>query len=154
MSLNALAGYPTYNASPVFQEIAKQARLKGDLFVNSSGNDGAVDPSPELNMRRVAALDEDNNLAAFSNTGPFKGAAPGVLVAAMDSPTSVAFANGTSFAAPNWAGVCALVMSFNPYMNAVRADSIVYRTADTTSQGMKIPNVNRAILASLMWGWW
>ena len=153
ISLNSI-GLPSYNASPVFQEIAKQARAKGDLFVNSSGNDGFVDPSPELNMRRVMAFDEDNNVASFSNTGPFKAGAPGVLVAAMDSPTSVAFGSGTSFAAPNWGGVAALIMSLNPRMTAPRADQIVYQTADTTSQGNKLPNVKRAVIASLIWGWW
>lgn len=153
ISLNSI-GLPSYNASPVFQEIAKLARQKGDLFVNAAGNDGLVDSSPELYMRRIMAYDEDNNVASFSNTGPFKAGAPGVLVAAMDSPHSVAFGSGTSFAAPNWGGVAALIMSLNPRMNAPRADKIVYQTADTTAQGNKIPNVNRAVIASVLWGWW
>jgi subtilisin family serine protease len=152
ISLNSI-GLPSYNASPVFQEIAKLARKKGDLFVNAAGNDGLVDPSPERNIRRVMAYDEDNNVASFSNTGPFKAGAPGVLVAAMDSPNSVAFGSGTSFAAPNWGGVAAFIMSLNPRLTAPKADKIVYKTADTTAQGNKIPNVNRAVISSILWGW-
>ncbi|MBX9951719.1 MAG: S8 family serine peptidase, partial [Candidatus Obscuribacterales bacterium] len=78
VSLNSF-GLPKYNGSPVVQEIAKNARKQGDIIVNASGNEALVDPSPEKYMRRVLALDENNLVASFSNTGPFKGAAPGVL---------------------------------------------------------------------------
>ncbi len=152
LSVNSF-GLPKYNGSPVFQEIGRLARKQGDLFVNASANEGLVDPSPEKNLRRILALDENNMVAPFSNTGPFKGAAPGVLIATFDSPNTIAFGTGTSFACPNWAGTCALLMSLQPRMNAVRADQIVYNTADNTPEGYKLPNVNKAVIATLLFGW-
>jgi hypothetical protein len=152
VSLNSF-GLPKYNGSPVVQEIAKNARQQGDLIVNASGNEGLVDPSPEQYMRRVLALDENNQVASFSNTGPFKAGAPGVLITTFDSPNSIAFGTGTSFACPNWSGAVALMMSLSPRMNAARADQIVYQTANTTSQGYKIPNINKAVLYTVLFGW-
>ncbi len=79
LSINSIT-LPTYNGSSVVQEIAKAARKQGDLFVNGSGNLGIVDPSPEQYLRRVMAYDENNQVASFSNTGPFKAGAPGVNI--------------------------------------------------------------------------
>lgn len=153
LSLNSTE-LPTYNGSSVVQEIANAARKQGDLIVNGSGNLGIVDPSPEKNLRRVLALDENNMLATFSNTGPFRAGAPGVNVATVTfSPPVSTFGTGTSFACPNWAAAVAFVQSFSPWTNAVKADNIVYRTADNTPQGYKIPNYNRAVLAALLFGW-
>lgn len=152
VSLNSF-GLPKYNGSPVVQEIAKNARKQGDLMINASGNEAIVDPSPEKFMRRVLALDENNQVASFSNTGPFKGSAPGVLVTTFDSPNSIAFGTGTSYACPNWSGAVALMMSLSPNLTAARADNIVYQTANTTSQGYKIPNINKAVIATVLFGW-
>jgi subtilisin family serine protease len=100
------------------------------------------------------AFDENNDVASFSNTGPFKAGAPGVLVAAMDSPNSVAFGTGTSFAAPNWSAGIAFLQSFRTSSNAVKMDKIIYKTADTTAQGNKIPNFNKAVIKAAVWSWW
>lgn len=153
LSINTFA-LPTYNASTVVQEIAKAARNQGDLFVNASGNLGEVDTSPEKNLRRVMAYDENNNVASFSNTGPFKAGAPGVNVALVTGyPAGTFFGTGTSFAAPNWAGGISFLQSFVPFSNSVRMDSILYRTADNTAQGNKIPNYNKAVIAAVLFGW-
>jgi subtilisin family serine protease len=122
-------------------------------MINASGNEALVDPSPEKFMRRVLALDENNQVASFSNTGPFKGSAPGVLITTFDSANSIAFGTGTSFACPNWSGAVALMMSLSPNLTAARADNIVYQTANTTSQGYKIPNINKAVIATVLFGW-
>ncbi len=154
LSINSTA-LPTYNGSTVVQEIAKAARKQGDLFVNGSGNLGIVDPSPELYMRRVAACDENNMLATFSNTGPFKATAPGVNVALVTSnPPTTLFGTGTSFSGPNWAAGIAFLQSFSPWVNPVRLDSVLFSTGDNTPDGWRIPNFNRAIRSSLFWGWW
>ncbi len=146
---------PTFNGSAVIQEIAKAARKQGDLIVNGSGNSALVDPSPELNLRRVQAYDENNAVASFSNTGPFKAGAPGVNIAVVTgTPSAILTASGTSLSGPYWAGGIAFLQSFVPWSNAVRLDNILYRTADTTPEGNKIPNFNRAITYTLLFGWW
>ncbi|PZM86113.1 MAG: hypothetical protein DKT66_01545 [Candidatus Melainabacteria bacterium] len=146
---------PTYNGSSVVQEIAKAARKQGDLFVNGSGNSGIVDPSPEQYLRRVMAYDENNQVAAFSNTGPFKAGAPGVNITVVaGNPAQIYHGDGTSFSGPFWAGGIAFLQSFVPWSNPVRLDSIIYRTCDDTPQGNKIPNFNRALVNALLFGWW
>lgn len=155
VSLNSF-GLPKYNGSPVIQEIAREGRKQGDLIVNASANEALEDPSPEKYMRRIAALDENNELWDKSNYGPFKGASPGVLITTFDSPSSIAFGSGTSFASQFWAGAISLLMSLNPRLNAVKADAIVYRTAYSvqTVQGeFKVPDINRAVLQSALFTW-
>ena len=146
---------PTFNGSAVIQEIAKAARKQGDLMVNGSGNSGLVDPSPEQYLRRVQGYDENNNVAPFSNTGPFKAGAPSTNIAVVTgNPPAILTASGTSLSGPYWAGGVAFLQSFVPWSNPVRLDNILYRTADTTPQGNKIPNFNRAITYTLLFGWW
>ena len=146
---------PTYNGSSVVQEIAKAARRQGDLFVNCAGNEALVDPSPEKNLRRVMAFDEDNNVASFSNTGPFKAGAPGVNITAVsNNPPQIYSVSGTSFASPYWAGAISYLQSFMPWNDAVKLDEIVYKSADKTQQGNRIPNFERALGALLFCGWW
>ncbi|MBA3858635.1 MAG: hypothetical protein C0507_17145 [Cyanobacteria bacterium PR.3.49] len=146
---------PTYNGSSVVQEIAKAARRQGDLFVNCAGNEALVDPSPEKNLRRVMAFDEDNNVASFSNTGPFKAGAPGVNITTVTgTPPTIYVVSGTSLSSPYWAGTISFLQSFMPWNDAVKLDAIVYGTADKTSQGNRIPNYERALGALLFCGWW
>ncbi len=154
LSINSTA-LPTYNGSSVVQAIAQAARKQGDLIVNGSGNLGVVDPSPEKYLRRVMAYDQDNNVASFSNTGPFKAGAPGVDIAVIaGNPASTLFGDGTSFSGPNWGSAICFLQSFVPWSNPVRLDNIVYQTADNTAQGNKIPNFNRATIYTLLFGWW
>lgn len=154
VSLNSF-GLPKYNGSPTIQEIAREGRKQGDLMVNASGNEGPllVDNSPEKYMRRVLAVDENNILAPFSNTGPFVAAGPGVAITTFDSPSSIAFGHGTSYASQFWTGAICLLMSLNPRLNAVEADAIVFRTAQKTSQGYKVPDINKAVLQSALFTW-
>lgn len=146
---------PTFNGSAVIQEIAKAARKQGDLIVNGSGNSGLVDPTPEQYLRRVQAYDENNQVAAFSNTGPFKAGAPGTNISVVTgTPAAIMNASGTSLSGPYWAAGIAFLQSFVPWTNAVRLDNILYQTCDTTPQGYKIPNYNRAVVYTLLFGWW
>jgi subtilisin family serine protease len=145
---------PTFNGSSVIQEIAKAARKQGDLIVNGSGNSGLVDPSRERYLRRVMAYDENNDVASFSNTGPFKAGAPGVNIAVVTgSPAGILFASGTSLSGPHWASGIAFLQSFSTSSNAVKMDKILYKTADTTAQGNKIPNFNNAVIKAAVWNW-
>ncbi|MBS2004576.1 MAG: S8 family serine peptidase, partial [Cyanobacteria bacterium SZAS LIN-5] len=136
---------PSYNGSSVVQDIAHALRDQGDLLVLGSGNTGTEDPSPELYARRVAATDENNQLAPFSVFGPFHAAAPGVNIIIIPS---LAYASGTSLSTPYWAGSITLLQSLNPRLNAVQADTILYNTATITSAGYHIPNIFKAVNAA------
>ncbi len=63
----------------------------------------------------MAASTVLRTLAAFSDTGSLVSvAAPGALVGALDGSGTVALVNGTSFAAPQAAGLAGLLLSFDP----------------------------------------
>jgi len=151
MSLNARnPPIPSYNASPVIQAVAKSGLKFKDIFVNSAGNDGLEDPSKEKSIRRIQAVDSEDAITNFSNYGKFKGAAPGVLVAAYDkSTTSVQFATGTSFAAPIWSGAIALLMSLKPELDALKADKIVEQTGKKTDEKKIVPDLYAAVIKAL-----
>ncbi len=150
MSVNAIPPIPSYNSSPVFQGVAKSGRKVKDLFVNCAGNDGLEDPSKEKYIRRVSAVDSNDALTDFSNYGNFKAAAPGAHVAAIDQTDySVQFAFGTSFAAPQWAGAIALLMSLNPTLDAIKADGIIEKTGRKTAEGKVIPDLRAAVIKAL-----
>jgi len=140
------------NADSALQLAAGKLREKGFQVVMAAGNHRALDPSPEINIRRVAACQQDGKLASFSNFGPFAALAPGENVPLYNpaTPGAIFHESGTSFAAPRWCAAILHVMAALPtYMRtAVYADQIVYRTATVTSQGMRIPNLQAAIRAA------
>ena len=102
------------------------ARNAGHLLVCSAGNSGLNnDTSPSYpasysqdNILSVAATDNDNRLASFSNYGATRVdlGAPGVNVYSTygKSNTSYSYLSGTSMAAPHVTGVAALVWGANP----------------------------------------
>jgi hypothetical protein len=139
----------TLNADPMVQQVAQQLRQEGFLLVLASGNDGAVDSSPEKYARRVASINLTGNLSSFSNTGNFPAAAPGELVPIYTTlgPGREAFASGTSFSAPRWCAAIALVMSvLSPAnRNAAFADNILLQSGTQNPQGYVIPNLRAAL---------
>lgn len=135
----------TYNASPVFQSLAKIMREQGDLFVNGSGNNGVEDPSPEKYIRRVTAVDQANIRPSWAVYGPFKAASPGLSVLTFFDSTNLAFQSGTSFSCPHWAGSIALLQSLRPRMRATRADRLLFSSATHTEEDLRIPNLKRAV---------
>ncbi len=90
------------------------------LFVCSAGNVGLEDtenfyPSTYnvLNMVVVAASNQDDYVAGFSNTGhgSIHLAAPGVDILSSVRKSSYAYYNGTSMAVPHVSGAAALIVS-------------------------------------------
>lgn len=142
----------TLNADPMIQMSAFALRQVGGLLVLSAGNDGQEDNSPELFARRVGAIDQSGNIADFSDTGPFFAYAPGVQVPVYIPYSYILpfFANGTSFASPRWCGAILLVMGALPphLRTATYADQIVFNTATVTSQGVRVPNLLKALQAA------
>jgi len=158
MSINSAPPY-TINSSSVFQGLAQSLQAQGDLLVNGAGNTGTEDASPEQYIRRVAGIDENNQLASFSVFGPFYAAAPAVNILVFGAPTngfglpSLVYVNGTSQAGPYWAGSIAFLMADCPgqKLNAVQADAIIFNTATVTNPTgplnlqYNIPNLKSAL---------
>jgi subtilisin family serine protease len=139
------------------------ARSRGVIVVNAAGNDSAnVDTSPFYpgsinydNVLTVAATDQNNNLASFSNYGAntVDIAAPGVSILSTYISNRYAYMSGTSMAAPHVAGAAALVWSRNPtwtYSQVISA--LVSNTTASASLNGKVAtgvlNIGRAVQAS------
>jgi subtilisin family serine protease len=137
------------NGNASLQQAALQLVQRGFLLVLASGNDSMYDPSPEMYMRRVAAITQAGTLASYSNSGAFNTAAPGQNVACYTPAggTSQTTDNGTSFAAPRWCAAVAVVMGIMQPGNrsAVTADWIIRQTGTYNSQGFLVPNMGAAV---------
>ncbi|TWD90239.1 subtilisin family serine protease [Neobacillus bataviensis] len=143
------------------QALRDAINASGALFVVAAGNDGMnIDSSPSYpasydcsNILSVAAIDNQGNLASFSNYGPntVDVAAPGVNILSTLPNNSYDYYNGTSMATPHVTGAAALLMSRNPNMTPQQAIDVLKSTGKTlpSLQGMissgKLINVNNAL---------
>ncbi len=115
----------------------------GAVLVTSAGNN-SQDVSAEMpgncagDFLRVAASDRDGNLTSYSNYGPLvditaPGGDPvpiledGILVP--DVGSTYAYAGGTSYAAPQVAGVAALIKEVAPNLTPLQIINIIKQTA-------------------------
>ncbi len=133
--------------SPHVQWVRDAIKYAADhdvLIVNAAGNDGfdldtinvypndQFDNSPEYadTFLTVGALNfeyGENMVANFSNYGKINVDvfAPGVKIWATTPFDSYEFLNGTSMAAPNVAGVAAMIRSYYPKLSAVQVKQIL-----------------------------
>jgi len=159
-----------------FQALVDIATLSGTLCVAAAGNDGDSVPAYPAaceNVLAVAATDFDNARASFSNWGEWVDvAAPGGLmwstisrnyqVTVLDSLLYVflfnwdtvnpyMFGDGTSFACPLAAGVCALVRSRFPGLTPQLVARHVVATGDAVAYDNPIgPKLNALRAVSLL----
>lgn len=148
---------------PIVLAAIRKAQADGMLLVAAAGNEsaGVSHPAADLGSAGLAvgASDPDGKLAFFSNAGDNlsllapgadRGPCAGVLVAAPVNNEFVgdcypnwvgaggahyAFVAGTSFAAPEVAGVAALVWAVRPDLTNAEVAAIIEQSARRTAPG-------------------
>jgi len=127
----ASVSYSGVNSSSVFTT-GTYVRSLGSLLVWAAGNDNVnLNGNREDSVIVVGATDQNDAKASFSNYGPLVDlVAPGVSILTTSNAgnSSYAYANGTSFATPIVAGLCALVWSRNPDLTPAQVESIIRST--------------------------
>ena len=148
------------DTSAIEKRAVRWAARRGALIVAAAGNehdDGNPTEYPAALLQprgsngrggiglAVGATDRGGARASFSNTGSYLSlAAPGVNVFADESAASAwphaqvpwaspgfyGWASGTSFSAPEVAGVAALVWGANPLLTARQVAEVIERSAD------------------------
>lgn len=143
-----------------------RAAYLGIVVCNATGNYYQTDP-PSLGSASdgdsvigVGAVDKKGTITSFSSNGPTSDGrikpdvvAPGasVYVARMGEGNYYDFSNGTSFSTPITAGVCALILSAHPELNAMQVRDALRNTANNTASpnnvyGWGLINAYKAIL--------
>jgi subtilisin family serine protease len=129
MSLGA-----TGSASPALSDAVAYAEAHDRLVVAAAGNAGtneAFYPAALPGVLGVGAVDENNNLASFSNFGPVDEdvVAPGQDIWSTWVGGGMAQESGTSMATPFVSGCAALVWSAHPALTATQVVDVLERTA-------------------------
>jgi hypothetical protein len=147
------------NATQVTQG-ATYAAKKGLIVVNSAGNEGnkpwkyLVFPADADSVCAVGAVNSAGSAAGFSSYGyPGKVkpniASVGEGTTIINSLGNVSAGNGTSFAAPNIAGLIACLWQAFPQFNNMKILDAVYKSCPTYAtpndrRGFGIPNMRTA----------
>ncbi len=116
------------------------AQAAGHLFVAAAGNDGVdTDVTPSYpasydldNIVSVAATDENDALASFSNFGAVTVdlGAPGVSILSTTPANTYSSFSGTSMATPHVAGVAALLLAEDPSLDVVSLKQAILDSVD------------------------
>jgi len=130
-------------AMTVAFEIVKS---EGIAVVVAAGNDGFTDgisyPACISNAVSVAAVDDSDNVASFSDVGPnARLFAPGVNVDSSIPTSTYAYLSGTSMAAPHVTGAWSLLKQQNP---TAGVDQIL-NDLTTTGKLITVPGTTRTI---------
>jgi serine protease len=135
-----------YEETTVEREAVEYAIGKGVAVIAAMGNDSVAKPhypSAFDGVIAVAATDERDNRAEFSNIGPWVDvAAPGVEIQSTYWDDTYASFSGTSMATPHVSGVAALVLSQNGGLGAKELGEILRDTAKElkANPGDPVPN--------------
>jgi subtilisin family serine protease len=102
-------------------------------------------PAAYPDVIAVGAIDQSDNRAAFSQTGPhIDVAAPGVGIRSTVWDDGYDTYQGTSMATPHVAGVAALILSCNPQLTAAQVGDIIRQTAQALRDNPADPVPNDA----------
>ena len=124
VAINASYGGSGGNSGDSMDKAIQKLGDKGVVFCAAAGNDSKnIDNDPvypasysATNIITVAASDQDDKLASFSNYGKktVEVSAPGTNILSTYPEDKYAYLQGTSMATPNVAGTVALLASVNP----------------------------------------
>ncbi|MCX7593379.1 MAG: S8 family serine peptidase [Fischerella sp.] len=139
INLSLGGNYP----NSTLQKAIEYASSKGVIVVMAAGNDGGEKPIYPARYAEnwgiaVGAVDQNNNMAGFSNragNNPLTYVtAPGVDVYSTIPGNKYAFYNGTSMATPHVTGVVALMLSANPNLTDAQIRQIIAQTSANSMQ--------------------
>jgi len=143
--------------SQALEDAIKRADAAGHIFLAAAGNGGADgvgdnnDATPQYpasynvpNIVAVAATDDEDRLASFSNFGAttVDFGAPGVGILSTLPGNSYGRFSGTSMATPHVSGVAALIKSQNPGLDdaQIKAQLLQYADEKASLQGKVATN--------------
>lgn len=155
----------TMGASSSITSKYNQTYANGVVHFAASGNEGSSSipyPASIGSVNAVGAMTPSGSRWFWSNYGSgMRCMAPGVDVRTTDRTGSAGYAggdytwtDGTSFASPYAAGVCALLFAVNPVLTAGEAEQILFDTAEDygpsgydTQYGYGFVNAYNAVVA-------
>jgi len=128
--------------SELLYEAIEQQQEEDILFVIAAGNDGLSNAETSsypanydlTNIISVAATDQNDNLADFSNYGKrsVHVGAPGVDIYSTLLDGEYDYATGTSMAVPHVSGLAALIASHDPSYDHINLKNIILSSVDPT----------------------
>lgn len=134
------ASWGSKKSSEILRRTIEEAGRENILFVAAAGNSGHSNglfphyPSNYdlANLLAVAATDQNDELAEFSNygSGKVQVAAPGVNIYSTYPQGRYEFLSGTSMAASQVSGIAALVLSVEPRLTARELRERLIRTSE------------------------
>ncbi len=140
VAINASYGGDGGSQDDATNDAIKKLGEKGVVFCAAAGNDGRdIDKDPSYpasydasNIIAVAASDQDDKLASFSNYGKnsVDVSAPGTNILSTYPEDKYAYADGTSMATPNVAGSIALIASLYPESTVDERKSMILDGVD------------------------
>jgi hypothetical protein len=123
-----------YTGSQTFRDSVDYAYDNGVLLIAANGNGrGRVVAYPAKfpHCMGIAATDDDDNFASFSNYGPECDiSAPGDAVWSCENGGGYSFKSGTSMATPHVSGLATLMLSFSPSLTHDQVEQILKETAE------------------------
>nr|MBN2276427.1 S8 family serine peptidase [candidate division Zixibacteria bacterium] len=126
-----------YSSDTSIADAVGEAYEAGIAMVASCGNDNTATPfypASYTGVIAVSAIDSLDYPADFSNHGAYIDyCAPGVNVySSLAGEYKWGIWSGTSFAAPQVTGICALILEWKPAYSSLQVDSLIRKTADTS----------------------
>jgi CubicO group peptidase (beta-lactamase class C family) len=135
---------------------AGMANAPNILFVGAAGNAGskltAADQATRFTLANfilVGAVDQEGDLADFTNTGAEVTLyANGERVPVRLPGGTISYPSGTSMATPNVANAAAKMLAVNPRLTGAELRTILEETADLNATGQRLLHTGKAVASA------